>query len=343
MPARESLKDRLRIPLALLFSVVVIGTVGYKLLWRDEGASWLDALYMVFITVTTIGYTEVYPLNTPLERIFTMFVGSAGIMSLFYVFTTYMDYLVEEGALERRLRLMKSKIKKLQDHVIVVGYGRVGRQAAEALRENHAPFVVIEKMPERVARAIQEGMLVLEGDASDDEVLKAANIERARGLIVATGSDADNLFIVLTARGLAPKLFIVSRAENESVIPKMLRAGANRVIDPYAVGGQRLANLVVHPAVVDFLETTLRKGGAPLSIEDILVEPKSELANKSLAELDLRRRYDVTVLAVIRAGEPILNPPGEFVLKPGDQLIVLGTREALSQVEELAQSKEEKA
>ncbi len=341
--AKESLRDRLRIPLALLFTIVAIGTLGYKLLWADEGASWIDALYMVFITVTTIGYTEVYPLVTPTERIFTMIVGSAGIMSLFYVFTTYMDYLVEEGALERRLRLMKSKIKKLQDHVVVVGYGRVGRQAAEALRDNHVPFVVIEKKPERVARALQEGMLVLEGDASEDEVLRAANIERARGLIVATGSDADNLFIVLTARGLGPKLFIVARAENESVIPKMLRAGANRVIDPYAVGGQRLANLVVHPAVVDFLETTLRKGGAPLSIEDILVEPKSELAGKTLAELDLRRRYDVTVLAVIRGGEPILNPPGEFSLRPGDQLIVLGTREALSQVEALAQAKETQA
>jgi len=182
--------------------------------------------------------------DTPLERIFTMFVGTAGIMSLFYAFG------VEEGAETRRLRRMERQVARLKDHVILVGFGRVCRQAAAALRENRTPFVVVEKNPHRVRRALAEGVLVLEGDGGDDLVLKKAGIERARGLIVATGSDADNLFIVLTARGLAPRLFIAARAEEASVVPKMLRAGA------------------------------------------------------SLAELDIRNRFDVTVLAVIRAGEP---------------------------------------
>ncbi len=324
-----------------MLAVALLGTLGYLWLWRPYHATLLDALYMVFLTMTTIGYNEVYPVKTPAERIFTMFVGTAGIMSLFYAFGVFMDYLVEEGAESRRLRLMERKVEKLKNHVIVVGYGRVGRQAAQALAENQTPFVVVERNPERVRRALAAGVWVLEGDASDDEVLRKAGVTRAKGLIVATGSDADNLFIVITARGLAPKLFIVARAEAATVIPKMLRAGANKVIDPYAVGGQRLANLVIHPVVVDFLETTLRKGGAPLSIEDILVEPGSRMAEKSLADLDIRRRFDVTVLAVIRGGEPVVNPPGAFVLRPGDQLIVLGTREALHQLEAMAHGKEE--
>jgi len=337
---RETLRERLRLPVALVLAVAVTGTLGYLWLWRPHHATLLDALYMVFLTMTTIGYQEVYPLRTPIERIFTMYVGTAGIMSLFYAFGVFMDYLVEEGAESRRLRLMERKVEKLRDHVIVVGYGRVGRQAAEALKENQTPFVVVERSPERVRRALAEGVTVLEGDASEDAVLQRAGVTRARGLIVATGSDADNLFIVLTARGLAPKLFIVARAEATSVIPKMLRAGANKVIDPYAVGGQRLANLVIHPVVVDFLETTLRKGGAPLSIEDILVEPESQMAERSLADLDIRRKFDVTVLAVIRGGEPVVNPPGDYVLRPGDQLIVLGTREALHLLEAMARGKE---
>ncbi len=336
---QETLRERLRLPVFLVLLVATIGTIGYLILWRDEGATFLDALYMVFLTMTTIGYHEVYPVDTPAERIFTMFVGTAGIMSLFYAFGVFMDYLVEEGAETRRLKRMERRIARLRDHVILVGFGRVGRQAAAALRENHTPFVVVERNPHRVRRALAEGVLVLEGDGGDDEVLKKAGIDRAKGVIVATGSDADNLFIVLTARGLNPKVFIAARAEDSAVIPKMLRAGANKVIDPYAVGGQRLANMVIHPVVVDFLETTLRKGGAPLSIEDILVEPDSAMAGKSLAELDIRNRFDVTVLAVIRAGEPVVNPPGDFVLRPGDQLIVLGTREALAKLEEMAKGR----
>ena len=341
--AKETLRERLRLPFLFVAAVAAVGTLGYLWLWRDEGATLLDALYMVFLTMTTIGYHEVYPVDTAVERLFTMFVGTAGIMSLFYAFGVFMDFLVEEGAETRRLRAMERRIARLREHVVLVGYGRVGRQAAEALRENQTPFVVVEKDPSRVRRALAEGVLVLEGDAGEDVVLKKAGVDRARGLIAATGSDAENLFIVITARGLAPGLFIVSRAEDSSVVPKMIRAGANKVIDPYAVGGQRLANLVVHPVVVDFLETTLRRGGAPLSIEDILVQPGSPMAGRSLAELDIRRKYDVTVLAVIRGGEPVVNPPGDFVLAPGDQLIVLGTREALSSLEELAQRKDDDA
>ncbi len=335
-PSAKTLEQRLALPLFILGVIFLIGTGGYWWLWRNEGATLLDALYMVFITTTTIGYTEVLPVKTPVERVFTMAVGTSGIATLFYVLGVFMDYVVEMSATRRRLVRMERAIERMRDHVIVVGYGRVGRQAAEQLKDSRVGFVVVERDPDRVARAMHDGALVLEGDATDDEVLKRSGVERAHGLIVTTGVDATNLFVVLSARSLNPKLFIVARTEDDSVRTKMLRAGADRVIDPYAVGGRRLANLVVRPAVVDFLETTLRRGGAPLSIEDLRVEAGSVMDGKSLAELEIRKQHQATVLAVIRDEVPVLNPAADFVLRAGDQIIVLGVQEALATLEGLA-------
>ncbi|WP_457629691.1 potassium channel family protein [Oceanithermus sp.] len=329
MDRSQRLEARLVVPLTLVALVTATGTVGYWLLWRPYGATWLDAFYMTFITITTIGYGEPYLLDDR-GRMFTVFVGTTGIASLFYVFGVFMDHLVEVGASGvRRKRLMEKKAAALREHVILVGLGRVGRQAAEELAQAGENFVVVERNPERVAWALEQGYLVLEGDATDDEVLKKAGVEHAKGLIVATGDDASNLFIVLSARALNPSLYIVARAEDADVLPKMLKAGADRVIDPYAIGGRRLASLVLHPAVVDFLETTLRRGGAPISIEDILITQDSPLAGKSIAELNLNRRYGVVVLALIRGEETIVSPPAEFIFEPGDQVIVMATVEQL--------------
>lgn len=325
----ERLEQRLALPLALVAVVGIISTVGYWILWRPYGASWIEAAYMTFITMTTVGYGEVYPLS-PMGRVFTMITGFAGIASLFYVFGVFMDYLVEMGTSgERRKRQMEKLAAAMSGHVILVGLGRVGHQAAEELTQGREPFVVIESDPERVAWALEHGYTVIEGDATEDEVLKKAGIERAKGLIAATGDDAGNLFIVLSARSLNPKLYIVARAEEASVIPKMKKAGANRVIDPYAIGGRRLANLVLHPAVVDFLETTLRRGGAPISIEDIIISEDSPLVGRSIAELNLNRRYGVVVLAVIRGKETLVSPPAEYVFQPGDQIVIMATVEQL--------------
>jgi len=325
----ERLGQRLALPLALVAVVGLISTIGYWLLWRPYGASWIEAAYMTFITMTTVGYGEVYPLS-PAGRVFTMVTGFAGIASLFYVFGVFMDYLVEMGTSgERRKKRMEKIAAGMSEHVILVGLGRVGHQAAEELAQGHEPFVVIENDPERVAWALEQGFTVIEGDATEDETLRKAGIERARGLVAATGDDASNLFIVLSARSLNPRLFIVARAEEASVIPKMQKAGADRVIDPYAIGGRRLANLVLHPAVVDFLETTLRRGGAPISIEDILISENSPLAGHSIAELNLNRRYGVVVLAVIRGKETLVSPPAEYVFEPGDQIVIMATVEQL--------------
>ncbi|WP_456414339.1 potassium channel family protein [Oceanithermus profundus] len=331
MARTQRLEVRLALPLALVATVTAVGTLGYWLLWRPYEASWLDALYMTFITITTIGYSEPFPLDEG-ARIFTMVIGTTGIASLFYVFGVFMDYLVEMGASgERRKRQMERKVTALSEHVILTGLGRVGHQAAEELSQAREPFVVVERDPERVQWAADQGYVVLEGDATEDETLRKAGIERAKGLIAATGDDAANLFIVLSARALNPELYIVARSEDAGVIPKMLKAGANRVIDPYAIGGRRLASLVLHPAVVDFLETTLRRGGAPISIEDILITRDSPLAGRSIAELNLNRRYGIVVLAIIRGDETLVSPAAECVFKPGDQVIVMATVEQLEQ------------
>ena len=338
----DRLEQRLALPLALVAVVGTISTIGYWLLWRPYDATWLEAAYMTFITMTTVGYGEVYPLS-PTGRVFTMVTGFAGIASLFYVFGVFMDYLVEMGTSgERRKRQMEKLAAAMNEHVILVGLGRVGNQAAQELTQGREPFVVIENDPERVAWALEHGYTVIEGDATEDEVLKKAGIERAKGLIAATGDDAGNLFIVLSARSLNPDLYIVARAEEASVIPKMQKAGANRVIDPYAIGGRRLANLVLHPAVVDFLETTLRRGGAPISIEDIIISEDSPLVGKSIAELNLNRRYGVVVLAVIRGKETLVSPPAEYVFQPGDQIVVMATLEQLERFVSAMEKEERK-
>jgi voltage-gated potassium channel len=342
MGRRDRLEQRLALPLALVAAVGAVSTIGYWWLWRPYGASWLEAAYMTFITMTTVGYGEVYPLS-PAGRVFTMVTGFAGIASLFYVFGVFMDYLVEMGTSgERRKRQMEKLASGMNEHVILVGLGRVGNQAAEELVQGREPFVVVESDPDRVAWALEHGYTVIEGDGTEDEVLKKAGIERARGLIAATGDDATNLFIVLSARSLNPKLYIVARAEDSSVIAKMKKAGANRVIDPYAIGGRRLANLVRHPAVVDFLETTLRRGGAPISIEDIIISEDSPLVGKSIAELNLNRRYGVVVLAVIRGKETLVSPPAEYVFRPTDQVVIMATVEQLERfVREMEKQEEE--
>ncbi len=321
----ERLLERLVLPLALVLITGATSTVGYWLLWRPQHASWIDALYMTFITMTTVGFGEVHPLSAG-GKIFTIVVGFAGIASLFYLLGVIAEYVVEMLASgERRERRMEKKAAALRNHVLLVGLGRVGQQAAVELFQGREPFVAVENDPERVNRAVEQGYIVIKGDATEDEVLRKAGVERAKGLIVATGDDATNLFVVLSARSLNPELYIVARAEELSVSKKMLKAGANRVIDPYAIGGRRLANLVLHPAVVDFLETTLRRGDAPISIEDIEISSGSPLLGKSIAELNLNRRFGIVILAVIHGDETLVSPAAEYVFEPGDRAVVMGT------------------
>jgi voltage-gated potassium channel len=213
--------------------------------------------------------------------------------------------------------------------------GRVGRQAALELHEGGSAFVVVDPSEAAVRYATERGYLALLGDASEDEVLQRAGILRARGLIVTTANDATNMYVVLSARVLKPDLYIVARAADEAGVTKLGRAGANRAVSPYAIGGHRLAHLMLSPAVVDFFETALRRGDDTLNIEDLAVSADSPGLGKTLEDLDIRGMTGATVLAVLRDGNPLVSPPRDLALAAGDRLLALGTGDQLRRLEKL--------
>ncbi|HSE96078.1 MAG TPA: potassium channel protein [Methylomirabilota bacterium] len=332
-PVAPSLRVRLMLPAGLLASVVVAGTLGYLWLWRHRGGTVMDALFMTVTTITTIGFGEVKPLDTP-GRLFTMLLALSGIGSLFYTLGVVMEYLVSVRLADPGgRRKMERRIRDLREHVIVAGLGRVGRQAAQELADAGTPFVVVDPGPGAARYAGERGYLQVTGDATDDAVLERAGVRVARGLIVTSSSDATNMYIVLSARVLNPRLHIVSRAIDEASVTKLMRAGANRAISPYAIGGHRLAHLILSPSVVDFFETALRRGDQTLNIEDVAVPVDSAAREQSLEALDIRRTTGATVLAVLRDGNPTVSPPGDFRLQAGDHLLALGTREQLERLE----------
>jgi voltage-gated potassium channel len=330
---RRSLRLRLLLPLSLVAGVVLFGTVGYHWLWRDVGGTWMDALFMTITTITTIG-ADVKPLGNT-GRVLTMLVAVTGIGSFFYTLGVVMEDLVAVrlGDPAGRLR-MERRIDQLQGHVILAGLGRVGRQAADELDAAKSHFICVDPGVTAHRYAEERGYLFLAGDATDDTVLERAGVSRASGLIVTTGNDATNMYIIMSARVINPDLYIVSRAVDEASVTKLTRAGANRAISPYAIGGHRLAHLILKPVVVDFFETALHAGPA-LSIEDLVVPADSPTVGQTLNSLNIRRVTGVTILAVLREGNPLTSPPGDFVLSKGDQLLALGTSEQLARLERL--------
>jgi voltage-gated potassium channel len=334
----NSLKARLVLPLSLVIGVLVVGTLGYHWLWRRIGGTWLDALFMTFTTMTTIGYGEVRPLDSP-GRIFTMVIATAGIGAFFYTFSVVLDHLVATGVADTRgRRRMERRIAELSGHVIVAGLGRVGRQAALELASAGTPFVTVDPGPAAGRFAAEHDYLTIAGDATEDAVLERAGVRRARGLIATTANDGTNMYIVLSARVLNPELRIVARAADEVSVTKLLRAGADQAISPYAIGGHRLAHLILNPAVVDFFETALKRDRQSLAIEDVALPPTSPVVDRTLGALAIRQTTGASVLAVLRDGSPLANPAPDLTLRVGDRLLALGTREQLARLESLIAS-----
>lgn len=313
--------------LLLLAMIFVGGVVGYMVI---EGWSFWDAFYMTVITVTTVGYREVHPMSRSGE-LFTSLLLLVGVGTAFYTFTLAATIVVE-GGLQKRLgrRRVTRMIDDLQQHFIVCGFGRIGTVIADEFAQQQIPFVLVERDPERVQAALERGMLVVEADASHEETLRKLHIERARGLVAAVGTDAENVYAVLTARVLAPALFIVGRAETEDAERKLRRAGADRVVSPYAIGAQQMAQTALRPAVVDFVKLATQAGNIDLAMEQIVVGGSSELVGKSLIASNLRQRFGVIVVGIQRAaGRMEFNPAPDAEIQSGDQLVVLGRPDSL--------------
>jgi len=319
---------------ALLLAVLVGGTFGYAVL---EGWSLWDGFYMTATTITTVGFKEVHPLSRAGE-VFTVGVIVAGVGTAFYTFTLLAS-LVVEGGLHQRLerRRRQRMLEQLRDHFIVCGYGRIGATIVEELRRQHVPYVVIEREPERVHEVIEQHGLAVLADASSEEVLKRVGIDRARGLIAAVGTDAENVYAVLTARDLRRDLYIVGRAETEDAERKLLRAGANRVVRPYRIGARELAQTALRPAVVDFFELATRSGNLELAIEQVTIADHSGLVGQTIMEANVRQRFGLIVVGIQRrAGRMEFNPPADAVMQAGDQLVVLGRTDGLRKLEAAA-------
>jgi len=315
---------RLRNGLAVLVAVFLSGTLGYVLI---EGASWWDAFYMTAITITTVGYKEVFPLSVA-GQAFTVLLLLVGIGALLFLLTEASRHVIE-GELRTALgRARRTRmIEKLSGHEIVCGWGRMGQAVVESLKRRQRAFVVIERNPDKVRRLLSQGVSVVEADATSEEALKSAHVERARGLVACLNDDAHNVYVTLTARWLNPKLFIVARVAEAGADDRLRRAGADRVVNPYALGGTRLAALLVQPAVVDFLDVSASPDAEQLEMEEVRLGPGGPLAGHTLAEADLRRKFGIAVVAVKRAAELLPNPDPDFAFDVGDVLVVLGRRD----------------
>jgi voltage-gated potassium channel len=320
---------------ALLLAVSGFGTLGYVLI---EGWHPWDALYMTLTTITTVGFKEVHPL-TRAGQAWTMLVILAGVGTALYAFSLFASVVVEGGIHDyvHRWRQVRM-IEALHDHFIVCGYGRLGSAVVDELRRQEIPYVVIERHPERVKALADVGGAVVEGDASSEGVLRRLGIDRARGLIAAVGSDAENVYTVLTARGMRPDLYIVARAESEDADRKLLRAGANRVVSPYRIGARELAQAALRPAVVDFFDLAAR-GHLELTIEQITIANQSPLAGLSIIQGNVRQRYGAIVVGIQRRdGTMEFNPPGEAIMLAGDELVVMGRVDGMRDLELAAQA-----
>src|SRR5215210_1961038 len=327
---------RIRGALFALATITVAGVLGYMVF---EGWSFTDALYMTVISVTTAGYKEVHPLDTT-GQLWTMALLITGVGTLFYVAVSSVE-LVVEGTIRGYFgrRRMEAAINKLNGHYILCGYGRVGRQVAFEFAHDDVPFVVVEQDSATVEECVGEGYLVLLGEASDDDVLEEAGIRRARGLIAAVNSDADNVFVVLSARKLNSKLHIVARASSDESAAKLEIAGADRTLSPYAVGGRRLASLATQPLVVDFLDVVTRgEKGIEFRLEEFFVPEDSTIAEHTIGEIKIGERTGAIVLAIrTTQGAFDTTPSADDRLHAGDTLIVLGSREQVERLERLMQ------
>ncbi|MEI6021254.1 MAG: potassium channel protein [Bacteroidota bacterium] len=326
---------RFLMPLVALNALLIIGTLGYVII---DGYEWFNAFYMTVITVATVGYSEIQPLSLG-GRIFTSFLIITSFGTFAYAVSSITKFVVD-GELNEffKSKKLNSAIEKLNDHVIICGYGRNGRQAAQVLKRHKKRFVVIEKssdLTQNISHQFSE--LVIRGDATQDSILQQAGIMKAKALITTLPADSDNVFIVLTARNLNPKLTIISRASDDGSDTKLKIAGASNVIMPDKVGGAHMASLVMKPDVMEFLDFITGQDSEAINLEEIsLTQISDNLKNKTLKELELRNKSGANIIGYKTSnGEYIVNPSAETKIIPESKIFVLGNRDQVNKLKDI--------
>jgi len=312
---------RIGLYLLILTLVVAVSTLGYVVI---EHAHPFDALYMTIITISTVGYEEVIHLS-PIGRLWTILVIIFGWGILAVIVTNIFSMVLSEEILGR---FGRRRVKKMKNHYIVCGYGRIGRATVHELLKEKKKVIVIEKDPSKAEHAEKDGVKVLLGDATDEDMLKRAHINTAAGLVAALSNDPDNIFVIINARSLNRNLYIVSRAMDERSRNFMLKAGANHVVLPYEMAGIKIANALLKPGLHDFFEIH------NLRMEEVEIEPGSPLAGKTIRELNLTNLYNIYIVSVIKkTGEVIAPPTAATLLEEGDIILILGRKENIEKFE----------
>lgn len=319
----------------VLSTLIVVGTIGYRYLLD---VSIIDALYMTVITISTVGYSEVGIMNTA-AKLFSIFVIFSGLGIAGYAFSSIVSLFLEgEFRNAWRRKRMEIKISGLSNHYILCGAGETGQSVIEQFLKSNVPFVVIEKEEEKVAELIENDILAVHGDATQEDILEKVRIHQAKGLISTLSSDAANVFTVLTARGMNKDLYIVSRAIEKNSPEKLKKAGANNTVSPNEIGGRRMAATVLKPSIISFFDIITHAGDVVLDLEYVVVCKDSKIIGNSLKEVKIPERIGLIILAIKKEGKEniIFNPSSDEMLQLGDVMIVLGTEEQVNRLRELA-------
>jgi voltage-gated potassium channel len=325
--------NNLKVALMIIVTLILVGTMGFHAI---EDWSLLESFYVTVMTLTTVGYGDFAPRSST-GMLFTVVLVSFGVGTMLYTVGLMAQTMVEGRLMNLMGRgKMQKTIDKMSNHYIICGCGRIGMLIARELAAEKVPFVVIDNNAEAIQRVQEEGFVFFRGDATHDKSLIGAGIKRARGTVCVLPSDAQNLYVILTAKELNPKIWILSRSEEEQSEHRLVRAGADRVMSPYTLGGSRMAMAILRPAMLDFIEITTRRQSLELRMDEMEICAGSPLIGKSLEESEIRQRYGLIIVAVKKeSGKMIFNPVASYVIQSGDKLIALGEEDNVSKLSQV--------
>ena len=319
--------NKYKLYIAYFVSIVFIGTIGFYIIGGEQW-SWLDSIYMTIITLFFVGFSEVHPLND-LGRIWAIIVIIFGVAGIGMLFASMRDIIIYFNTYRRII--MMNKIKKLKNHFIICGYGRMGAVIAGELGDQNIPFIVIEKNEKKAEQIRELGMYCIHGDATLDETLVSASVKNAKGIAVSLNTDQDNLFVTMTIRSLNSEAFLLSRCAKDQNKSKLIRSGANKVINPYVAGGHRMVEMLLHPEITDSVSvTTPNNENLDLNIDEISINKIPSYLGKTIKDTKIRDIYDLIIICVIKSNKKsLVNPPSDYTINVGDTIMVIGDKEKL--------------